>query len=145
MTTVQTSEKRARFEVETDAHGSLCRLYEDERENPSQEGPDGQQRPGGYSYTTYEARMALPDGAPESAPDLWAQQIKDADRQTAASAARKERDRLLLACDWAVLPDAQTERTAWETYRQALRDVPEQVGFPYGIDWPIRPGTGELK
>lgn len=142
MTTVQTSEKRARFEVEKGAHGDLIRLYEDEKEIPPQEDPDGQQRPGGYSYTTYEARMALPDGAPESAPDLWAQQIKDADRKTEAAAARKERDRLLLACDWAVLPDAQTERTAWETYRQALRDVPEQVGFPYGIDWPIRPITG---
>lgn len=139
MTTVQTSEKRARFEVETDAHGSLCRLYEDEQENPPQEGPDGQQRPGGYSYTTYEARIALPDGAPDSAPDLWAQQIKDADRQAAASAARKERDRLLLACDWAVLPDAQTERAAWENYRQALRDVPEQAGFPYTIEWPEKP------
>lgn len=139
MITVQTSEKRARFEVEKDAHGDLIRLYEDEREIPPQEGPDGQQRPGGYSYTTYEARMALPDGAPESSPDLWAQQIKDADYQTAAAAAREERDRLLLACDWAVLPDAQTERTAWETYRQALRDVPEQAEFPYTIEWPERP------
>lgn len=83
--------------------------------------------------------MALPDGAPDSAPDLWAQQIKDADRQTEAAAARKERDRLLLACDWAVLPDAQTERTAWEAYRQALRDVPEQPGFPYTIEWPAKP------
>ena len=139
MTTGQTSDKRAGFEVEMDAHGSLCRLYEDEQENLPQEGPDGQQRPGGYSYTTYEARMALPDGAPESDPDLWAQQIKDADRQGAAYAARKERDRLLLACDWAVLPDAQTERTAWENYRQALRDVPEQAGFPYTIEWPEKP------
>ena len=139
MITVQTSEKMARFEVEKDAHGDLIRLYEDEREIPPQEGPDGQRRPGGYSYTTYEARIALPDGAPDSAPDLWAQQIKDADRQAAASAARKERDRLLLACDWAVLPDAQTERTSWETYRQALRDVPEQAEFPYTIDWPERP------
>ena len=139
MKTVQTSEKRARFEIEADAHGSLCRLYEDEQENMPREEADGQQRPGGYSYTTYEARMAMPDGAPDSAPDLWAQQIKDADRQTEAAAARKERDRLLLACDWAVLPDAQTERAAWETYRQALRDVPEQPGFPYTIHWPEKP------
>ena len=142
MTTVQTSEKRARFEVEKGAHGDLIRLYEDEKEIPPQEDPDGQQRPGGYSYTTYEARMALPDGAPDSAADLWAQKIKAVDFWAAATAARKERDQLLLACDWAVLPDAQTERAAWETYRQALRDVPEQAGFPYAIDWPIRPITG---
>ena len=142
MTTVQTSEKRARFEVEKGAHGDLIRLYEDEKEIPPQEDPDGQQRPGGYSYTTYESRMALPDGAPDSAADLWAQKIKAVDFWAAATAVRKERDQLLLACDWAVLPDAQTERTTWETYRQALRDVPEQAGFPYAIDWPIRPITG---
>ena len=142
MTTVQTSEKRARFEVEKGAHGDLIRLYEDEKEIPPQEDPDGQQRPGGYSYTTYEARMALPDGAPDSAADLWAQKIKAGDFWAAAAAVRKERDQLLLAGDWAVLPDAQTERTTWETYRQALRDVPEQAGFPYAIDWPIRPITG---
>ena len=128
--------------MEKGAHGDLIRLYEDEKEIPPQEDPDGQQRPGGYSYTTYEARMALPDGAPESAADLWAQKIKAVDFWAAATAVRKERDQLLLACDWAVLPDARTERTTWETYRQALRDVPEQAGCPYAIDWPIRPITG---
>ncbi len=28
---------------------------------------------------------------------------------------------------------------AWETYRQALRDVPEQAGFPMSIEWPEKP------
>lgn len=140
MVRAECNEQRPRFEKEPLGNGlTLVRLYEDEQVIQPQEWPDGQQRPSGYMYTTYEAIISLPDGAPDSAPDLWAQQIKDADRQAAASAARKERDRLLLACDWAVLPDAQTERTAWETYRQALRDVPEQAEFPYTIDWPERP------
>ena len=139
MTTVQTSEKRARFEIETDAHGSLCRLYEDEQENPPQEGPDGQQRPGGYSYTTYEARMALPDGAPDSAPDAWAAVIKRADYDAAAAEIRAERDKRIAATDWTVLGDAKTAKADWREYRQALRDVPEQAGFPYAVQWPTRP------
>ena len=32
---------------------------------------------------------------------------------------------------------------AWSQYRQALRDLPEQPGFPFEIDWPVPPGTGE--
>jgi hypothetical protein len=28
---------------------------------------------------------------------------------------------------------------AWRVYRQALRDMPQQSGFPYGVVWPKRP------
>ena len=61
-----------------------------------------------------------------------------------ATEARAERDRLLadsdkhtLADRWAAMSAAQ--QTAWATYRQALRDVPEQPGFPQSIQWPIKP------
>ena len=37
---------------------------------------------------------------------------------------RLHRDQLLAGSDWAVLPDAPTDKQAWETYRQALRDFP---------------------
>lgn len=56
-----------------------------------------------------------------------------------ATVARGTRDRLLAASDFSQLPDAPVDATAWATYRQALRDVPEQAGFPQVIDWPIRP------
>jgi hypothetical protein len=35
------------------------------------------------------------------------------------------RDALLSQSDWTQLPDAQCNKTAWATYRQALRDFPE--------------------
>ncbi|WP_319469371.1 tail fiber assembly protein [uncultured Pseudodesulfovibrio sp.] len=53
---------------------------------------------------------------------------------------RAERDRRLRACDWTVLPDcplAEVRKTEWADYRQALRDVPQQGGFPEVIDWPV--------
>jgi len=37
---------------------------------------------------------------------------------------RIHRDRLLKESDWAVLPDAPTDKEAWGAYRQALRDFP---------------------
>jgi hypothetical protein len=37
---------------------------------------------------------------------------------------RLERDRRLVASDWAMTPDAPTDKTAWAAYRQALRDFP---------------------
>ena len=57
----------------------------------------------------------------------------------AADSARSQRDKLLAECDWTQVLDAPVDQTAWATYRQALRDVPAQSGFPNSIDWPIKP------
>lgn len=56
-----------------------------------------------------------------------------------AAAARSERDRLLKESDWTQVPDAPVDQQAWADYRQALRDVPEQAGFPTDINWPTKP------
>lgn len=64
--------------------------------------------------------------------------------RTASSAERVrfERYALLTECDWTQLPDAPLtteQKQAWEEYRQALRDVPSQVGFPDTVVWPTTP------
>lgn len=56
-----------------------------------------------------------------------------------AEIARAERNRLLSASDWTQLPDAPIDQAAWTEYRQALRDLPSQAGFPADITWPIAP------
>lgn len=53
--------------------------------------------------------------------------------------ARNRRDILLGESDWAILEDAPTDKAAWQTYRQELRDVPQQEGFPQEITWPEKP------
>ncbi|NVZ08029.1 hypothetical protein HW932_01985 [Allochromatium humboldtianum] len=54
--------------------------------------------------------------------------------------ARLERDRRLKASDWTQLSDAPgVARNEWQRYRQALRDVPAQPGFPEHIEWPTPP------
>lgn len=56
--------------------------------------------------------------------------------------ARSERNELLAASDWTQMPDSplsDADKTAWATYRAALRDVPSQSGFPGNIVWPTPP------
>lgn len=52
---------------------------------------------------------------------------------------RAQRDQLLLACDWTQLPDSPVDPLPWRTYRQELRDVPQQPGFPWSVVWPTPP------
>ena len=59
-----------------------------------------------------------------------------------AKEARAERDRLLSATDYLAMPDYpldEERKAAVLAYRQALRDIPEQAGFPRQIDWPTKP------
>ena len=56
----------------------------------------------------------------------------------AADQVRAERNTLLAATDWMALSDV-TMSPKWAAYRQALRDVPEQAGFPENVTWPIAP------
>lgn len=53
--------------------------------------------------------------------------------------ARDLRDDLLADCDWTQVADAPVDQSAWATYRQALRDIPQQAGFPQNVTWPVKP------
>ena len=55
------------------------------------------------------------------------------------AAIRTKRNALLAASDWSQVADAPVDQVAWATYRQALRDVTDQVGFPENVDWPVEP------
>ena len=56
----------------------------------------------------------------------------------AEQAVRNQRNRLLAETDWMALSD-NTMMPAWATYRQALRDISGQAGFPYSVEWPTKP------
>ncbi len=56
-----------------------------------------------------------------------------------AKSIRSTRDEKLKATDWTQVDDAPVNKAVWATYRQALRDVPAQAGFPYDIAWPVEP------
>lgn len=52
---------------------------------------------------------------------------------------RGMRNQFLSESDWTQLADSSANKQAWATYRQALRDVPTQEGFPWDIQWPTQP------
>jgi hypothetical protein len=52
---------------------------------------------------------------------------------------RQERSAKLKECDWTQLADSPVNKEEWATYRQSLRDVPSQEGFPWTITWPTHP------
>jgi hypothetical protein len=56
--------------------------------------------------------------------------------------ALEQRQALLVGSDWTQLADVNVDKEAWAEYRQHLRDVPEQSGFPITIDWG-KPPQGE--
>ena len=80
--------------------------------------------------------------------DITAEEISARQAEEAAWAAgandrlaanlRNERDRLLSETDWMALSDV-TMSTEMQSYRQALRDITDQAGFPYSVTWPTKP------
>ena len=50
-----------------------------------------------------------------------------------SEAMRATRNQLLTSCDWTQVADAPIDKEAWATYRQELRDLPSQEGFPNEI------------
>lgn len=51
---------------------------------------------------------------------------------------REKRNRLLSDTDWMALSD-NTMTPEWASYRQALRDITAQEGFPFSVIWPTKP------
>jgi hypothetical protein len=66
--------------------------------------------------------------------------MKDAER---AASVRNQRTQLLKDSDWTQIADSTADKTAWATYRQALRDITGQAGFPWTITWPKDPNWVE--
>jgi len=64
--------------------------------------------------------------------------IANSDTRKAAEV-RSERNAKLAATDWTQVADTTADKTAWATYRQALRNVPTQAGFPNTVVWPEAP------
>ena len=92
---------------------------------------------------------------------LYVQACEELDEESAADLIRRKRNRLLSESDSHVcldrcLPDAPTGKTFtawlewlktlaniakndWARYRQALRDIPQQEGFPFDVKFPDKP------
>lgn len=70
--------------------------------------------------------------------ETLSQQEQEAKTAEQAKSVRKERDVKLAETDWRFRSDMNPSQ-AWKDYCQALRDVPEQAGFPWAITFPTQP------
>jgi hypothetical protein len=91
------------------------------------------------------------EGKPQQINGTWTQvwDITDASAaeietrtQEMARSVRSERDYMLQQTDWIVI--MHTEKgtnipAVWEIYRQSLRDITSQPGFPHNVTWPTKP------
>ncbi|MGH0051996.1 MAG: tail fiber assembly protein [Sphaerochaetaceae bacterium] len=76
---------------------------------------------------------------------LLVDECKKQEEAVLAASVRSKRDKLLVQADIAVNKAVDSSDTEAETkarvYRQALRDIPDQEGFPYEVDWPTLGGA----
>jgi hypothetical protein len=105
--------------------------------------PDGVEQVDGKWYTKHILGPVFTDttddaGNVTSAADNEAayKAAKDAEQ---AKSVRQQRGEKLKDSDWTQVIDAPVDQAAWATYRQALRDVTGQEGFPWTITWPEQP------
>ena len=115
--------------------------------------PDGYVRVQPAGQPAEDALKVITQGQPVLVDGVWTQTWTQADKYTAEEIAaqnavkednqkqevRDKRDSLLQMSDWTQLADAPVDKSTWATYRQALRDVPAQSGFPWTITWPDAP------
>ena len=98
------------------------------------------QTPDYDSETQYIVRITpVPPG--QDHVEYQVSDITYTDDQLAGSAIEKRNVRLSKS-DWTQLPDVQlteTQITAWRLYRQELRDITGQAGYPRTINWPVQP------
>ena len=99
----------------------------------------GVEQVNGKWYTKYVLGPIFADNQDATAAQQEAayKATKDAEQ---AKSVRADRDAKLAASDWTQGKDiAENISSVWATYRQALRDVPAQAGFPWNVTWPTQP------
>jgi len=110
-----------------------------------EKGENGQPDSTGYEYDRYTITRKHSAHLQESVGNytqLWLDFVKAEEEKTLADEIRTQRDTLLDKTDRTQIPDVpmtENSRAAFRVYRQALRDIPEQPGFPFDVEWPTEP------
>jgi len=97
--------------------------------------PDAEWTLDGNEYTGLTWLDDTPKPTKKTLDDAW----PDVERALAWKAIRAQRDRRLAASDWTQVADAPVDGAAWATYRQELRDLPQNYILPDDVEWPEEP------
>jgi len=142
---VRGNQQPAQFWLEVD--GNTATAYFTENVKKIDE-PDDDGKPGfhGWEYDRYKIDLQYDDGLQarinKNIPE-WLSYVKFDEKVKKTNEFLVKRRELLAATDWTALRDSPVsgeKRQAYEDYRKALRDIPEDVPtFPYGIVYPAEP------
>ena len=135
------------FQILRDGNSCTVEFFDNVKSSPAIDGMTGQSVPS-WDYEKYDFKTDYKPGLAaqiESNYDTWLQKAKAAEIASEGAKVRNYRDNLLNQCDlqycnsekWAAM--AEDKQKEWTAYKQALRDVPIQSGFPYSINWPTMP------
>jgi hypothetical protein len=98
---------------------------------------------GTHNITSYYDGINFTEIPPQPTPNHtfnYATKHWEPDAALAAQLATSKRAQLLQSSDWTQLPDVPlATKEAWAVYRQTLRDITLQAGYPLAIDWPLAP------
>ena len=100
-----------------------------------------------YTYDEYLLTMPDRDGLEKIVTDntaVWLAYAETQEVNQLATDVRTQRDKLLYDTDWTQVDDApisDVDRESMRQYRQALRDITSQDGFPYNVKFPEKPQT----
>ena len=99
-----------------------------------------EQQSDGKWYTKYILGPVFTDGETTAVEQEAAYKAQKDTEQ--AKSVRASRDALLAECDWVAIKAFETGTPVsaeLATYRQALRDITTQAGFPWTVEWPVQP------
>ena len=108
---------------------------------------DGKEAGISYNYDEYLLVMPDRDGLEKIVQDntaTWLAYAKQQEAEKQAQVIRDKRDKLLSDTDWTQTDDAplsSEDKESVRKYRQALRDITAQSGFPQEIKWPDKPAV----
>lgn len=103
-----------------------------------------------FTYDEYVLTMQDRSGLEKIVQDnmeVWLAYAKAAETDNQAQAVRDKRDKLLADTDWTQTDDAPLsgeDKESVRKYRQALRDITAQSGFPQEIKWPEKPQVAKV-
>ena len=96
----------------------------------------------GYQYTVHIVEQSDGSWAHEVLKVEISEDQYQSNVNLQKQAVKADRDRMIASTDWIVTKSLETGvpvPEAWRDFRQALRDIPSQAGFPFEVVWPTKP------
>ena len=90
----------------------------------------------------YDKLIWISTDIPKPSKEELLQKVEQLEAERPLKDLRKERNKLLVDCDWVVIRATSTDTPVpeeWKTYMQALRDLPSNTEDPANPVWPVAP------